>query len=141
MCYYNKITISTMATKHEQGFTLVELLLTIAVFAIVMPAIAVGINNLVVINNRARDLALINMLAQNKVEMLRSAGYNSIATGTTSFTSELPSSLASPKNASYTVTNSSPGIKEIVITIYYKDYSQTKTVNYKTIISEIGVGQ
>jgi prepilin-type N-terminal cleavage/methylation domain-containing protein len=130
-----------MATKHEQGFTLVELLLTIAVFAIVMPAIAVGINNLVVINNRARDLALINMLAQNKVEMLRSAGYNSIATGTTSFTSELPSSLASPKNASYTVTNSSPGIKEIVITIYYKDYSQTKTVNYKTIISEIGVGQ
>lgn len=130
-----------MTAKHEQGFTLIELILTIAVFAIVMPAIAIGINNLTVINNRARDLALVNMLAQNKVESLRSAGYNSIPIGSTDFTPELPPTLASPKVANYTVTNSTPGIKEVLITISYRDYSQTKTVNYKTIISEIGVGQ
>lgn len=130
-----------MTAKHEQGFTLIELILTIAVFAIVMPAIAIGINNLTVINNRARDLALVNMLAQNKVESLRSAGYNSIPIGSTDFTPELPPTLASPKNGNYTVTNSTPGIKEVLVTISYRDYSQTKTVNYKTIISEIGVGQ
>jgi type II secretory pathway pseudopilin PulG len=127
--------------KKEQGFTVVELVLTIAVFALVIPALVVGMNNLVVINNRARDLALVNMLAQNKVELLRSAGYNSAALGTTSFSSDLPTTLAGPKSASYTITNPEPSIKEIVVTISYKDYSQTKVVNYKTIISEIGVGQ
>lgn len=133
--------MSSVTKNNERGFTMVELLLTIAVFAIVMPSIIVGLNNLVVINNRARDLALVNMLAQNKVEQLRSAGYNSVTTGVTDFTSELPPTLASPKNASYTVTNSVAGIKEVFITMSYRDYNQTKTVNYKTIISEIGVGQ
>jgi prepilin-type N-terminal cleavage/methylation domain-containing protein len=130
-----------MSDKHEQGFTIVELLLAIAMFAIIVPALIVGITNLTAINNRARDLALVNMLAQNKVEQLRSKGYNSVPLGTVSFTSELPGTLASPKNATYTVTNPSNGIKEIGVTISYKDYRNTKTVQYKTIISEIGVGQ
>lgn len=110
-------------------------------FAIIVPALIVGIMNLTAINNRARDLALVNMLAQNKIELLRSAGYNSVPTGTTSFTAELPNSLGSPKNAYYTVTNPSGGIKEVSLTISYKDYNTTKTVEYKSIISEIGVGQ
>lgn len=130
-----------MRNKQDEGFTIVELLLAIALFAIIVPAIVVGITNLTVINNRARDLALVNMLAQNKIEMMRSAGYNSVPTGTTSFSSELPATLASPKSAVYTVTNPSNGIKEVAITISYKDYQQTKTVRYKSIISEIGVGQ
>lgn len=130
-----------MSNHQEKGFTIVELLLAIAMFGIIVPAIILGITNLTSINNRARDLALVNMLAQNKVEMLRSAGYNSLPASTVNFTSELPVTLASPKDASYTVTNPSPGIKEVSITISYKDYQQTKTVRYKSIISEIGVGQ
>lgn len=129
-------------TKHNSsGFTVIEILLAVAMFAVIVPALTVGITNLKAINNRARDLALVNMLAQNKVELLRSAGYNSVTAGTVSFSSELPSTLASPKSASYTVTDSTPGIKEISVSISYKDYQQTKTVNYKSLISEIGVGQ
>lgn len=125
----------------QQGFTIVELLLAIAMFAIVVPALTVGITNLIVINNRARDLALVNMLAQNKVEQLRSKGYNSVPTGTVSFTSELPATLGTPRSGEYTITNPSGGIKEVHITISYKDYRNTKTLQYKSIISEIGVGQ
>jgi len=130
-----------MSKKNTSGFTVIEILMAIAMFAIIVPALTVGLTNLKTLNNRSRDLALVNMLAHNKVELLRSAGYNSVPTGTVDFTSELPSTLASPKSAGYTVTTGLNGIKQITVNISYKDAQQTKTVNYKSIITEVGVGQ
>ena len=123
------------------GFTVVELLVAITLFALIIPAMASGINNLTVLNNRAKDLALASLIAEYKIETLRSIGYNSVAVGTTDFSSSLPNTLASPKSATYTVTNPSSGIKQVVVTISYKDYSRTTTKSYTTIISELGVGQ
>lgn len=128
-------------SKDVGGFTIIELLISIGIFAIVIPALAVGINNLTVLNNRARDLALANLIAENKAEQLRNSGYNSLPTGTVSFTSELPPELASPKNGSFSITNPSAGLAEITINISYKDYGQTRNLQYKTVVSELGVGQ
>jgi len=130
-----------MSKKTKNGFTVIEILLATAMFAVIIPALVAGLSNLKVLNNRARDLALVNMLAHNKVELLRSAGYNSVPLGTVDFTSELPSTLASPKSATYTVTINLNGIKNISVDISYKDYQKTKTVNYKSLITEVGVGQ
>lgn len=130
-----------MIKKANAGFTVVELLITIGICGVIIPTIALGMTNLAVLNNRARDLSLVNMIAQNKVELLRSSGYNSVAIGTTDFSSELPNVLASPKTATYTVTSPSSGLKEISVTVTYKEYKTTRTVNYKSAISEIGVGQ
>ena len=125
----------------QNGFTIIELLVAITLFGLMIPALVSGINNLTILNNRAKDLALVSLLAENRTETLRSIGYNSISIGTTDFSSSLPNTLASPKSASYVVTNPSNGIKEIVITISYKDYNRTTTRSYKTIVSELGVGQ
>lgn len=130
-----------MLKKNESGFTIVELLITIGICGIIIPVLAAALSSLAVLNNRSRDLALVNMLAQNKAELLRSSGFNSIPVGTVDFTTDLPSLLASPKSASYTVTNVDPSIKEVVISISYKDYGNTRNIQYKTLISEIGVGQ
>ncbi len=126
---------------NPSGFTVIELMISIGVIAVVIPSLVVGINNLSVINKRTRDLALTSMVAENKAELLRNTGYNSVAVGTFDFTSELPSELAPPKTATYIVTNPTPGIKEIDITISYGDYGTTKTQSFKAIISELGVGQ
>lgn len=120
---------------------MLELLISIAVIAIVIPALAAGINNLTVLNNRARDLALANTIGESKAELLRNAGFNSLAPGTYNFTNELPSQLASPKSAAYTITNPSAGIIEVDINITYQDYGNSRTQQYKTIVSELGVGQ
>lgn len=130
-----------MLKQDSSGFTIVELIVTIGICGILVPVLAAGLTNLTLLNNRSRDLALANMLAQNKAELLRSSGFNSVPAGTTSFTSDLPSSLSSPKSASYTVTVADAGIKEITIAITYKDINSPRTVNYKTLISEIGVSQ
>lgn len=127
--------------KSSDGFTIIELLVAIGIFGIVMPALASGINSLVVANNRARDLSLANLIAESKTEQLRNAGYNSLSPGTVSFSSELPAELAAPRTGTYTVSSPTPGLAEIVVNISYKDYSQTKSLEYKTIVSELGVGQ
>ncbi len=130
-----------MSKQTQAGFTIIEVLIVIGLFAILIPSISVGITNLTAINNRARDLSIVNMLAQNKIEQLRSAGYNTIPTGTTDFSAELPATLAGPKSASYSVDNSASGIKQVTVTINYRDYQQARSTTYRTIISEIGVGQ
>jgi type II secretory pathway pseudopilin PulG len=130
-----------MKQRLQSGFTTVEIVVAITVFGVLIPTFGAALNNLTLINNRARDLALANMLAQNKVELLRGAGYNSISLGTTDFSAELPSVLASPKSASYAVSSPSAGIKEVQVTISYQEYSANRSIQYKSIISELGVGQ
>jgi len=127
--------------KYKNGFTITELLVAIALFAIVVPLMAVGINNLTVLNNRARDLALANTIAQNKVELLRSTGFNSLIAGTVDFSDELPATFSQPRSANYTITDDSSSVKEVTVIITYKDYGSTKTIEYKSAISELGVAQ
>jgi prepilin-type N-terminal cleavage/methylation domain-containing protein len=128
-------------TKRSAGFTIIEILISLAVFALAIPAIAISIKNLIVLNNRARDLALINIIASNKAEQVRSAGFNSLTAGTVDFSGELSSEISSPKTASYTVTIPSAGQAEVVLNVSYRDYNKTRTLTYKTIVSELGVGQ
>lgn len=127
--------------KNQKGFTVIELLIAIAVMGFTIPGLAIALRNLTAINNRTRDLSLSNIIISNKAEQIRSSGFNSLSAGTVDFSNELPSQLASPKSASYTVTNPSAGLAEINLTISYKDYNQTRTLTYKTIVSELGVGQ
>ena len=132
-----------LKTENSAGFTVVELVTAIVVMGLVIPAVSIALTNLAVVNRQARDQTLANFIAQNKVETLRSAGYNSLASGTTDFTTSLPSTMGAPKSASYTVTNDSPatGIKKVDISITYTEYGKTRSLSYRTYVSELGVGQ
>lgn len=130
-----------MVKLKSSGFTIVELLITIALFGVIVPLFTVGINNLTALNNRARDLTLVNTLAQNRYELLRSAGYNSISEGTFDFSGDLPTELAEPKSASYTVVSPTAGIKEVTVNISYHEYQGQRDVEYKSLISELGIAQ
>jgi type II secretory pathway pseudopilin PulG len=136
-----------MNKKQQMGFTIVELVVTIVIAGIIIPSVAIALNNLAAVNHRARDYALANDIAQNKVETLRSDGYNSINEGTVDFSNELPSSMGSPKSASYTVTtpvaagNPVTGEKQIDINISFTEYNSPRNLTFRTYISELGVGQ
>lgn len=125
----------------QQGFTVVELLLAIALFAILIPTIIISLNTIAAANDNAKDTVIANIAAENKIEELRSLGYNSVDVGTTDFSSTLPATLGSPRTASYTVTNSVAGIKEITISISFTNRKGTGTLYYRSLISELGVGQ
>jgi prepilin-type N-terminal cleavage/methylation domain-containing protein len=127
----------------QNGFTVVELVTAIVVMGVVIPAVSIALTNLAVVNRIARDQALVNLVAQNKIESLRSSGYNSLNPGTISFTADLPSTLGSPRSANYTVTDNTPttGVKQIDVSISYTEYQQSRSLSYRTYISELGVGQ
>lgn len=133
-----------MLKQNTKGFSVIELLIGLAVFAVTLPAIASGVNSLIVLNDRARDLAVANMVAESKAEELRSLGFNALPvdSGPVDMSDELPYDLATPNTATYEVTNPSPGIAEVVVSITYDDYGNTDQIlEYKTTISELGVGQ
>ncbi len=126
--------------KKEGGFTVLEILISIALIGLIIPTVYLAINSLMTINKRSRNISLVNIAAENKIEGLRSAGYNNIPNGATTFTDELPEELSKPKSANFNVSTNN-GKKIIDINISFQDSSQQRTIQYKTIIGETGVGQ
>lgn len=126
---------------NSKGFTIVELLVCIMVGGIVVSSLNLMVNNYLHLSQRGRYLSLANSYVEGKFEALRNSGYNSISTGTSSLTSELPAGIPTSKSASMQITNPLNGIKKVVITISYKDQGTTNSHSYASYIGELGVGQ
>lgn len=122
------------------GLTIVELLVAIAVAAVVTTTLSSVTTSYIHVAQSGRDLNLANAYVEAKVEALRNAGYSTLTNGTTSLTTDLPSQLPLGKSASMTISDKSAGIKQVDITISYKDQG-TKSYSYTTYIGELGVGQ
>lgn len=125
----------------QLGFTVVEVLIAIGLFGVIAPSIVLAVVSIGQINDKAADLTQANVIAENKIETIRSAGFNSLTDGTVSFTGELPATFTAPKNAQYVVTTPVTGQKKIEITIVYTDHGKTRTLKYASLISELGVAQ
>lgn len=133
------MTLSTL--KQDSGFTLVELLITLLVGAVMVT----GLNAIVVsqsfLGERSRDLVLANSFVEGKFESLRSLGFLGLNDGTTDITSELPTELNNPRSGNMAITPLSSGTKKITITVTYNEQGQPRTYSYSTLIGELGVGQ
>lgn len=130
-------------TNKQNGFTIVELVVTIMLFAVLIPSIANFLVFLGDLNSRSRNLTSVSAIAQNKIEDLRSKGFLAVNVGTVDFTNELPDQMAKPRQASYTVTHpgGNPSLKDIKVTINYTDTGGQHSYNFKTYLGELGVGQ
>jgi prepilin-type N-terminal cleavage/methylation domain-containing protein len=130
-----------MRTQKQSGFTIVELIVTIVILALSVPVMASLVSMLSSLNDRARDMAQIHALTEYKIEALRSIGFSGLTNGTTSFASELPSTIATPRSASYTISSHSTSMKQVDLTVSYNDHGATRSFSYRTYIGELGVGQ
>lgn len=125
----------------QSGFTIVELLVAIAVGAIVTVSLNQVVTSYVHVAQRGRYLNLANSYAEAKAESLRNSGYNGLGIGTTNISGELPPQLPKDRSASMTVTSPSGGLKQVYISISYRDQGQNNTYSYTTYVGELGVGQ
>lgn len=130
-----------MHKRLEAGFTVVEIMIGIALFGLIMPTIIMGVVNVGRLNDRAADLIKANIVAEEKLESLRNAGFNSLNQGTYDFTSELDPTFSKPRNAEYVVVDETPGVKSVQVNITYNVYGSPKNLSFKSIISELGVSQ
>lgn len=127
--------------KNQQGFTITELLITIVVFAILVPVFGGLISTIGSLNDQARDRATIHALVENKVESLRSISFTGLSDGTVDFTNELPESITAPRSATYVVTAVNPALKRIDVVVTYTDKGGPSSLEYRTFVGELGVGQ
>ena len=126
----------------ESGFTVIEILIGIALFGLIMPSIILGVTNVAALNDRAADLTRANIIAEAKIESLRSQGYNSLNDGDViDFESELDDSFTAPRTATYSISEPSGGVKQIDVFISYYDRGSQRNLNYSSLITELGVAQ
>lgn len=125
----------------EGGFTLVELLVSIAVAAIVTGVLSQVVTSYIHVAQRGRYLNLANSFVEAEVEALRNTGYNGLTPGTTNITSQLPVQLPRSRSATMTIGNPAGGLKQIDITVSYNDQGQSNSYSYTTYVGELGVGQ
>ena len=125
----------------ENGFTLVELLVAIAVGAIIVASLTQVVTNYIHLAQRGRYLNIANAYVEAKTESIRNLGYNSVTDGTTSLTSELPSGMPRIKSGTMTISSPSLGLKQLDITVSYTDQGQSQSYSYTTYVGELGVGQ
>ena len=125
----------------QNGFTVVEIVVTIAVAAVILLSLNTALNAFLHLGQRGRYLSLESSFVEAEVETLRNNGYNSIGIGTTSLTSQMPSALPPSRTGTLVVTQPQAGIKQVDITVTYIDQKATQSFAYTTYIGEIGVGQ
>lgn len=129
-----------MMNNKSGGFTVVELLIAIGLVGVLVPSLYLAVNSINITNKRSRNIFLANVSVENKIEKLRSGGYNSIPTGELDFTNELPAELPKPNKALLKIS-ASEGKKIIDVSINFQDAGRQRSTQYKTIISETGIGQ
>lgn len=123
------------------GFTVIEVLIGIGLFALIVPSIILSIVSINQLNDRAADLTYANVIAENKIESLRSAGYNSLVDGTYDFSSDLEPTFTAPRQANYVISSPQTGIKQIEVNIEYTEQGTLRQLQYKSLIGELGVSQ
>lgn len=133
--------MKNLKVNDQAGFTIVELIVSIVVLAILVA----GINSIYLSHltesHRVRNLSIVNSFVENKIEALRSAGFLNVSDGTTDISDELPADLWSPKSASLQITSAESGLKDVYLTVNYSDGGTNRTFNYQTYLGELGVGQ
>ncbi len=125
----------------QEGFTVVELIVTLIVGAIFVVAMNAMFTTQSYISAREKDTVLANAYAEAKFESLRSAGFLALTNGTTSVTSELPTELKSPHSGSLVISSYNDSVKKADLTITYNEQGTSRSLTYTSYIGELGVGQ
>lgn len=131
-----------MSTYAERGFTLIEVVVTIAVMGTIFVSISALFSTLHQVNAEGNTLTIVTELAQQQLEKIRNVPYNGLTIGTSDVSSILTtySTIGSPKSAAIVVTQVDPnGLKRVDITISYSDHKVAKVIKVSTLVALNGI--
>lgn len=134
-----------MTKPAQRGFTIIELVVTIAFVGVVI----LSLTNLFVYlrqtNRSANNYTIASQVAQQLIEKYRNTPYSSITVGSTDVTAATLGpypSLSTPRSATVQVVEvDSDGLKQVNVSISYKDRTGTKNVQMSTLVSYKGINR
>ena len=128
--------------RREDGFTIVELVVTIAIVGVVVAALTalfVGISRSQSQSNYKENAT---RAAMRQVESLRNNNYLSLTPGANiNFTNELSPKLPSGSTGNVQVSEPVSGLRRVDVTVTYPDGEKTHKVVLSSLIGEIGITQ
>jgi len=122
---------------NQSGFTLIEIMIALAVFSIAILAI-VGLQTTVIKSNKgSRNITSATFLAEARMEQLRAGGYASLANGSD------PSPLNSQGGTTggiftrtWTIANYGTNMRRITVTVTWNDQvAQNRSISLVTVLS------
>ena len=131
-----------MKKSFSAGYTLVELLVTIIVIGIVFASLSSIFINIQKTQVQTAHLESATRAAQRQIESLRNSNYNNLIAGENiDFTNTLPESLPQGSTGTVAVSEPSPGIKRVDVTVSYSYSGSTRNVSLSSLIGVIGIVQ
>jgi Tfp pilus assembly protein PilV len=130
--------------RRQAGLTMIELIVTATVAAIIIVAVIAGVTEIEKLNRNARAQTIAVQLVQQELEKVRNTPYANISTGTSDLVSQLAAypNLESPRSFTKTVTIvDAGGMKQVDFALSYTIYHRSKQVQLTTQISHIGINQ
>lgn len=126
----------------QQGFTIVELLVATLIIGIVAASISTLFISINTLQRKTARIDSATRAAQREVEMLRNDNYASLTAGQSlSFTDRLPNSLPADRNGTVTVSEPSPDLKRVDVTVTYTDSGKQERIVLSSLIGVIGITQ
>ena len=127
--------------RKESGFTLVELVASIAVIGIVTTSVVSLFGSIQSTQRRTAYMETATRAAQRQMESLRNNNYNNLTAGQTiDFTAQLPATLKN-KTGTVTVSEPNPGLKRVDISIVYYEGTTQQQVNLSSLVGILGITQ
>lgn len=128
----------------SSGFSLTEIVIATTVIGLMVVAFA---NIFISIGSMQREndnLYIANRAAEGVIEGLRNNHFNSLVPDGQSheYSSEIPDLyLPDPKTATYVITEPSPGLRQIEVTVTWKEGGRDKQVKQSALLGQIGIAQ
>lgn len=140
--------MSVMPSK-EEGFSIVELLITLIVIGVAFGAFVITYTNIQNINKKAIDVSTANSLAFAKIQEYENKLYTSLnnttPTGTLveveDFSSSLPSTFEKPRTGKVYINTMSGNLKQIVVTVQFGSGPTQRVIQYADFIQRNGLGR
>jgi len=143
----------TVSQRRQDGYSIVELLVAMTVFALVFAAVSIGIGRALELNRGNRNRSAAAYLAARQLEEVRARSFTSVALGTTScaYTTtscNLPSPYPVPQNVVWASpgststscdvpTTSGAGLayKRVTVTVTWPDMGGVAPVTSQTLLT------
>lgn len=134
---------------NQEGFSIVELLVTLVVIGTTFGAFMVTFTTIQSINKKALDVSRANSIAFEKVQAYENTIFTSLPDTTPvgtlqmveDFSSSLPDTLQSPRVGQVFISTQSSTLKQIVVNITFGSGEGQRRIEYGTLIQNNGLGR
>jgi len=107
------------------GFSLIEVLAAMAIFAVASLGLAIGVSSVIRANQRSFLYSIATTLAQDKLEELKAKSPENIVSCASNCDSQVPQTDNVSFTRTWVVSDNSPmaGVKQIDVTVQWADHT------------------